>query len=1268
FVADWFIDRFDTLSMLPHLSCPVLLVHGAKDREIPAAHSRMLFLAGVMAHRGRPLKRAEVAAMLREAGADAPASVAAAASRGGSSSKCTEDAASVMVNEVFATCRVPRKGTPERDRTVYASSRPDAPQNSDRGGRRGVAPGPVRLKLVELHDGRHENVQSSETNPDRDKPRPTLDSAVSNVVHANATAAVAAVASRRAAAASMAQNIESALDINETAGINPFAWSGAVVRGQPWILPNESILPVLPPGTGYGCFVSPDLPVGLQLVADDAPLEEKECPLGYFCPYIDPVANPYSAQVMCPTTTRCAIERLIGNHCLAQGSPAGYACKTGTVEPVPCRYMSLCPPGTIMEQHYGIIVVVAVVDVFLAAALLFKRAADRRRAALTSTSSAAAAGRRRSNLQLPGVALHTAVSRSLESVARTFTRLGGGPTAQDELSTLRGGGGGVSTGRDGLAAVAVAGLRRAASALTGRPGTVAAARKPDAGGGSDGVGGAVGGDEEAACGGLDDGGSETGSECIGYRCEESEAASGSGRDSAAGMRHRISDEAGDAADNASIVSNSVSPVVESFRAGLGGRYYLRMNFQFDNLGVTVGGGGGGRRSILQGVSGKIMAGRMTAVIGPSGAGKTTFMHVLMGKLPRTGGSLRINGCEAEVHQFRKIVGYVPQDDVMLKELTVREVITYSARIRLPRDWTTKQVKQHVDAILKVLKHPPPSIVAFHDTAHKPTSGLDSTSALKVAVMLRSISRVGITVVSVIHQPRVEVFAQFDDVLMVAPGGRTAYFGPVALAQPYFSALGFRFREQLNPADVLMDILSGRGRLADGATYAGVGSCGVPISAAAAEAKRASVLRSSVMLQGETEDGFRGGEDSKSGGDMEKGECGAAAAAAAAAAWVGSDWLVDVWERSGQSAVEQLQRGVPPKVVRRQLLRDAHGCSGGGKGLGDAQFGSLQTVAGSGGEAWEDAGVATAVAARQSVGTSTDGLDPQAVRAMHEIAAERGAGMLRQAWCAHQRSVLQQARQAGALATELGVAALAGLIMGVAGYTQETFHGVQLSPYRGLSSAPNEWLLGLYGTLIGVAIALAGGPAGVKTFGEEKSVFWREAAAGHSPLGYYLGKNISTIYRLALASAHFTGVYVFFARPTFSIDWQYLLLFLNYFCVYGMSFVVSAVVRRENAPLVTVILGMLVAIFNGYAPTLADAEADGYAFLLGFGSNRWAAEALYGLELDTYRGVYDMDVSLVYFGYEIGVAARNACIMLALGIGYRAVGFLCLVAFNRNKQR
>ncbi|KAI8907838.1 P-loop containing nucleoside triphosphate hydrolase protein [Gorgonomyces haynaldii] len=276
---------------------------------------------------------------------------------------------------------------------------------------------------------------------------------------------------------------------------------------------------------------------------------------------------------------------------------------------------------------------------------------------------------------------------------------------------------------------------------------------------------------------------------------------------------------------------TVDALVSAFRKGMGGRD-IRTEFKFKDMELEIDG-----KKLLQGVTGCIRHSRMTAIMGPSGAGKTTFMNVLRGKVSRTGGTLWINGKEAEIHQFKKLMGFVPQDDIMIRELTVRQVLVYSARIRAPRSWTTAEIDEHVDRLLVSLNLAHVQHTKIGDEVNRgisggqrkrvnigmemaavpvcifldePTSGLDATAALEVTEILKQITRLGITVVSVIHQPRVEIFESFDDVLLIGKGGRTCYFGPCDQIKPYFESLGYIFHPAANPADVIMDILSGKG--------------------------------------------------------------------------------------------------------------------------------------------------------------------------------------------------------------------------------------------------------------------------------------------------------------------------------------------------------------------------------------------------------------------------------------------------------------------------
>jgi ABC-type multidrug transport system fused ATPase/permease subunit len=166
----------------------------------------------------------------------------------------------------------------------------------------------------------------------------------------------------------------------------------------------------------------------------------------------------------------------------------------------------------------------------------------------------------------------------------------------------------------------------------------------------------------------------------------------------------------------------VSVLVDAFKRGMN-HQDLCIGFKFEDLGCMLRSG----KVILQGVTGEIRPGRLTAIMGPSGAGstywvrvfpwdgdhrrlsygyhtETTFMNVLMGKYHRTGGRLWINGREEQgINAYQKIIGFVPQDDIMLRELTVRENILHSARIRLPNNWSTVEVEGYVDSVLEALK-------------------------------------------------------------------------------------------------------------------------------------------------------------------------------------------------------------------------------------------------------------------------------------------------------------------------------------------------------------------------------------------------------------------------------------------------------------------------------------------------------------------------------------------------------------------------------------
>ena len=262
---------------------------------------------------------------------------------------------------------------------------------------------------------------------------------------------------------------------------------------------------------------------------------------------------------------------------------------------------------------------------------------------------------------------------------------------------------------------------------------------------------------------------------------------------------------------------------------------IGLSFEFNDLSYQPK---GCRQPLLSQVTGEITGGSFWGIMGGSGAGKSTFINVLMGKHSHTGGITRINGSASASSKYKKVIGYVPQDDVVLPELTVRENILHSAKVRLPSYWGDQDVQKHVELVLKCLKLSHVQDSRVGSTAapiisggerkrvsigmelaaapmalflDEPTSGLDATSASSIMSILKAISILGITVVTIIHQPRQEIFEALDSILLLG-AGRVIYAGKEAEVQAYFENCGFKFPECHNPADTIMDIIAGQGHL------------------------------------------------------------------------------------------------------------------------------------------------------------------------------------------------------------------------------------------------------------------------------------------------------------------------------------------------------------------------------------------------------------------------------------------------------------------------
>ncbi|GLJ44167.1 hypothetical protein SUGI_0921640 [Cryptomeria japonica] len=266
-------------------------------------------------------------------------------------------------------------------------------------------------------------------------------------------------------------------------------------------------------------------------------------------------------------------------------------------------------------------------------------------------------------------------------------------------------------------------------------------------------------------------------------------------------------------------------------------YYVDMPAEMKEQGVTED-----RLQLLRDVSGAFRPGVLTALVGISGAGKTTLMDVLAGR--KTGGyiegAISISGYPKKQETFARISGYCEQNDIHSPQVTVHESLIYSAWLRLPKevDYETRRlfVEEVMDLVelnslrdalvglpgvnglsteqrkrltIAVELVANPSII-FMD---EPTSGLDARAAAIVMRTVRNTVDTGRTVVCTIHQPSIDIFEAFDELFLMKRGGQVIYAGPLGhhshkLVEYFENVEGVaKIKDGYNPATWMLEITS-----------------------------------------------------------------------------------------------------------------------------------------------------------------------------------------------------------------------------------------------------------------------------------------------------------------------------------------------------------------------------------------------------------------------------------------------------------------------------
>ncbi|MCX4232628.1 FHA domain-containing protein [Streptomyces sp. NPDC020707] len=228
-----------------------------------------------------------------------------------------------------------------------------------------------------------------------------------------------------------------------------------------------------------------------------------------------------------------------------------------------------------------------------------------------------------------------------------------------------------------------------------------------------------------------------------------------------------------------------------------------VSFSARHLTVTVDGG----KQILKDVSFGVPEKSLIAVIGPSGSGKSTLLKALTGYRPANEGDVLYDNRNLykQFAELRQRIGLVPQDDILHKELTVKKALKYAAKLRFPADTTTQERDSRIDEVLRELKldvHKEKKVTSLSGGQRKrvsvalelltkpslifldePTSGLDPGMDRDVMQLLRGLADDGRTVLVVTHS--VAELAICDKLLVMAPGGSVAYFGPPEEALNFF---------------------------------------------------------------------------------------------------------------------------------------------------------------------------------------------------------------------------------------------------------------------------------------------------------------------------------------------------------------------------------------------------------------------------------------------------------------------------------------------------
>ncbi|GBC06720.1 hypothetical protein RclHR1_00700019 [Rhizophagus clarus] len=642
------------------------------------------------------------------------------------------------------------------------------------------------------------------------------------------------------------------------------------------------------------------------------------------------------------------------------------------------------------------------------------------------------------------------------------------------------------------------------------------------------------------------------------------------------------------------------------------------DIEFENLGLILPSG----ITVMKGVTGKLSHGRTCAIMGSSGVGKTTLVSILAGKAKKTSGIIKVNGVEENLSTYRKLIGFVPQEDVMLRELTVREILVHSAMMRLPTEMDRADKKQKVLETIRFLElsHVMDSIIGNEEQRgisggqrkrvnigmelvaepsilflDEPTSGLDSSTAFEVCTLLKNIAhKQGLTVAAVIHSPGPQVFETFDDFLLLGKGGRVIYFGPRNSALDYFNRLGYNCPPQESPADFMMEIASGKVKPSERTD-----------TDLFREWEKYSMRDKTIL------------HDSHIELDIDYGK---------------------PPTTFGQKIKSAFLSFYIPLI---HLLQDTFHY------LLDISLEFIEFIKG--------------IAFCRTK-------DP--IRDTPNVFVEFTL--------LFKRACLQLYRNRTQFLFEqlLHLGCGAFISLAVSNFTYIGKAPMELCYITPVVVSPACLLafdtLQQVGTFMTLGVTFAGISGSSSTFGYEKVVYWRDTAAGMRTIPYFFAKFIADIPRLFVAAAMFTCSFILFYPYRASIFEIYLIILLSYQAAWTMGYFLSAIVTKEKLGLIgtgfTLGWGLVLSGGNPELDEVMNNETYIHIrWLWSISAPRWEIEAMYLKEISPrkWHEIHTAPLNYTYKFEDFPICLSNIAL---ISMGWATVAFFAMKLTNRDKQK